>query len=174
MEILAAIALLVASERVEIRDGRMEAPGVERCVLLRATGSFRNAIVVVNQITAGELKDADSELDITGSLSLGAANSIEVRGRGVEHVWAWIGPLVYIASARPLNDGRLEVTVANTTGNTAQVEIGEQQFTVSPGTRATRTMPWPHGVTRLRMRAVSDGLDREFVDEIPLPNTSTQ
>lgn len=157
------MALFVASERVEVREGQLPAPGDQRCVRLHADGLFKHATVLVNKINAGPLADHDSELDITGYLSTGGANSIEVRGTGIERVWVWLSPRVYIANAR-LQMGILEVTISNTTENTAQVEIGEHQFTVSPGTSSTRRLSWTGG-RRIRMHAVNDGLDREFVDE---------
>ena len=160
------LALMLSSERIEIRDSKLSAPGQNRCVRLRADGSFERARVRINDVSAGELADQKSELDITGYLSPGAANTVEVRApQGtVEHVWALASPLVYVASARLIRQGELEVTIVNSTENTAQVEIGENQFTVSPGTTVTKQLRWTGG-SRLRMRAVSDGLDREFIDE---------
>ena len=158
--------MLVASDRIELRDGKLPAPGPQRCVRLHATGPFERATVLVNQVNAGELRNQDAELDITGYLSPGAPNSVEVRAAArVERIWAWLSPLVYIARARLLDKGLLEVTIANTTENTAQVEIGEHQFTVSPGTSSTRQIPWTTSQRRVHMRAVSDGLDREFIDD---------
>ncbi len=157
------LALIIASERVEVRERKFPAPGDQRCVRLHADGLFKHAIVVVNKINSGQLADHNAELDITGYLSSGGPNSIEVRGDAVERVWVWLSPLVYIASAH-LQTGSLEVTISNTTENTAQVEIGEHQFTVSPGTSATRRLSWT-GTRRIRMHAFNDGLDREFVDE---------
>ena len=165
--VLALLALLafVASERQEIREGRLPAPGSDRCVRLHAVGTFRHATVRVNQFNAGELEDEHAELDITGYLSPGVANTIEISGTRVDRIWAWMSPLVHIANARLLPTGRLEVTIANITENTAQVQVGEQQFTVSPGTRATRELALPQGAKTIHMRAVSDGLDRQFVDD---------
>ena len=167
---LLAILLLIGSERVEIRDGKLPAPGAERCVRLHATGSFARARVLVNRVNAGELADDRAELDITGYLSTGADNEIEVKG--AKSVWAWLSPLVYIARARLLEGPRLEVTIVNTTENTAQVEISEEQFTVSPGTSVTREVRSKADSTSrlVHMRAVSDGMDREFVDEIEPEN----
>ena len=164
------IALLawIGSERLEIRDGKLPAPGADRCVRLHATGPFHNVTVRVNQIHSGQLEDERAELDITGYLSSGAANTIEISGTRVERVWALMSPLVYIASARIAALGHVEVTIVNTTENTAQVQVGGHQFTVSPGTRSTRELEWPGGVRKVHMRAVSDGLDREFVDELAI------
>ena len=161
-----ALLAFLGSDRLEIRDGQLPAPGADRCVRLHATGPFHNATVRVNQINSGELEDERAELDITGYLSPGATNTIEISGARVERVWAWMSPLVYIASVRIPVLGRVEVTIVNTTENTAQVQVGEHQFTVSPGTRSTRELEWPGGARKVRMRAVSDGLDREFVDEV--------
>ena len=162
---LALIVSLTATERVDITNGSLAAPGQNRCVRLHASGDFSNARVRVNSVAAGELRDQNAELDITGYLSTGAANSIEVHAaRGViARVWVWLSPPVYIVSAK-LVSKQLEITITNTTENTAQVEIGEHQFTVSPGTSATKHLTWPGG-PHIKMRAVSDGLDREFVDE---------
>ena len=160
------LAAAIASERVEIKNGKLPAPGAARCVRLHATGTFQNAQVRVNDFAAGDLRDQDSELDITGYLSTGAPNAIKIRAADgvVDRVWAWLSPLVYIASAK-LANGQLEVTIANTTENTAQIEIGDHHFTVSPGTSATRQLRWT-GSKQIKMHAVSDGLDREFIDEI--------
>jgi len=162
-DLLLVVALL-SSERVEILDGMLPAPGSQHCVRLHADGAFRRARVMVNQVSAGDLADERDELDITGYLSQGAPNSVEVRGAQVERVWAWMSPLVYIARARAAAGGGVEVTIVNTTENTAQVEGGDQQFTVSPGTRLTKELKRPAN-GRIRMHAVSDGLDREFTDE---------
>ena len=160
------LTLLVASDRIEIQDGKLPAPGSQRCVRLHATGPFEHATVLVNRVNAGELRNQDAELDITGYLSPGAPNFIQVRaGARVDGLWAWLSPLVYIVSARLISGGLLEVTIANTTENTAQVEIGEHLFTVSPGTTSTRQLPWATKKRRVHMRAVSDGLDREFIDD---------
>jgi hypothetical protein len=167
---LASLTVLtcIASERIEIYDGKLPAPGASHCIRLHADGAFEHATVRVNGVNAGELPNAKSELDITGYLSTGASNTVEVRPRGdgdVERVWAWISPLVYVAAAR-FDRAKmvLEVTITNTTENTAQAEIGDRQFTVSPGTSSTKQIHWT-GARRVRLRAVSDGLDREFVDE---------
>ena len=162
-DVLALVLALLASERIEIHGGALPAPGSQQCIRLHADGAFRGARVIVNDVNAGDLADEHDELDITGYLSPGAANTIEVRA-AVDRVWAWVSPLVYIARAQSIDGGRVEVTIANTTENTAQVEIGDQQFTVSPGTRAIKDIK-PPGEGRVRMRAVSDGLDREFIDE---------
>ena len=170
MTLLLATLALLASERIEIRNGHLPAPGLERCIRLHAAGTFRDARVVVNGVTAGTLANSGHELDITGYLSLGAPNTVKIEGYGVDEVWAVIGPLVYIETAKLVKGGRIEVTVVNTTENTAQVEIGgQQQFTVSPGTSAAKQFPWPAGVRKVGMRAMSDGLDREFQDEVELP-----
>ena len=164
MKVLAALTAiaLLASERIEIKDGQLPAPGSQHCIRLHASGPFTHAKVIVNQITAGELSDERDELDITGYLSLGAPNKVEVTG--AVSLWAWKSPLIYIASARQIVGGMIDVTIANTTENTAQVEIGDFQFTVSPGTKSTRNIRSPGG-TRIIMRAQTDGLDREFIDE---------
>ena len=151
----------MASERIDIQNGRLPPPGPAQCIRLHASGKFHHAKVLVNQINAGELTDEAGEVDITGWLSTGAVNTIEVSG--AERMWAWVSPLVYIASARRMAGERVEVSIVNTTENTAQVEIADQQFTVSPGTRVTRE--FPTRATRLHLRAVSDGLDREFTDD---------
>jgi hypothetical protein len=160
------IVLTLGSERIEIQNGRLPAPGQERCVRLHASGHFEHAKVRVNDLATGELENQDSELDITGYLSLGAANTIVVRADGgtVERVWVLVSPLVYIARARRVKSGELEVIITNTTENTAQVEIGDLQFTVSPGTSVAKQVRWPRGKV-VRMSAVSDGLDRRFADE---------
>jgi len=103
----ALVVLIGASERIEIRDGKLPAPGSERCIRLHATGPFQHVTVRVNGANAGELANQDSELDITGYLSPGAGNSVKVEGR-VERVWAWISPLVYISSAKLIAGGWLE------------------------------------------------------------------
>lgn len=166
---LVILASLVASERVDIVNGKLPAPGSSHCVRLHANGTFQHSTVRVNGVNAGELVSANSELDITGYLSSGAANAVELKPQqgAIGNVWAWISPLVYVASARfDPRTSSLEVTVTNTTENTAQVEVGaDQQFTVSPGTSSTKQVPWTGAQHRVRMRAVSDGLDREFVDE---------
>jgi len=97
-----------------------------------------------------------SELDITGYLSAELRIQSSSKGR-VERVWAWISPLVYISSARLSAGGWLEVTVANTTENTAQVEIGEHHFTVSPGTSSTKRLRWTGGGASA-CGSASDGL----------------
>ena len=158
---LILLVFAIASERIDIPQGRLPPPGTDRCIRLHATGKFQHAKVFVNQLNAGELADESAELDITGLLSTGTANVIEVRG--AEQLWAWVSAPVYIGSARRRGGDRVEVSVVNTTENTAQVEIAGQQFTVSPGTTVVRE--FPSEATRLQLRAVSDGLDREFVDE---------
>jgi hypothetical protein len=70
---------LAGSERVDIHDGKLPAPGPARCVRLYAEGEFERATVRVNDVNAGELRDGKSEIDITGYLSTGAMNTIEVR-----------------------------------------------------------------------------------------------
>ena len=126
-------AALPASDRVEILDGKFPAPGPARCVRVHAAGAFEHATVRVNGTNAGELTDSKSEIDITGSLSSGAANTIEVRPRRgtVDRVWAWMSPLVYIDSAKfDRKAGFVEVTITNTTENTAQVDLGGEQQSV--------------------------------------------
>ncbi len=156
------LVLLFASERVEIHNGALPAPGPDRCVRLHAAGNFRDATVRVNQINAGQLSTPEAELDITGYLSPGAANTIEVAG--TRQLWVWLSPPIYISRAE-IKAGQLEITIVNTTENTAHVQIAaDHQFTVSPGTSATKKFPWNAAATRVHMRAVTDGLDREFID----------
>jgi hypothetical protein len=175
---LALAVSLIASERVDIVNGVLPAPGSSHCIRLHATGTFEHATVRVNGVNAGELATPSSELDITGYLSTGAANTVRLEPRDgtLGIVWAWSSPLVYIASARfDPRTHSLEVTVTNTTENTAQVEVGpDQQFTVSPGTSATKQIPWTSAQHRVHMRAVSDGLDREFVDEADVATVERQ
>lgn len=158
---------LPASERIEIRNGRLDGQGAARAVRLHATGTFDQARVRVNGIAAGELATSAAELDITGYLSQAGPNMISVEpvAGEVTALWAWLSPLIYLERA-VLANGMLKVVVVNSTENTSQIDIGEHRFAVAAGTSVERRLPWPPGKLRITMHAVTDGLDREFTDEI--------